>query len=87
MQEERRKLPRQRTFKGGTILFEPGGTMDCVVRNLTAAGACLEATHSTALPDHFALIIKPESVKRSCVVVWRAADRIGVHFTGPTIPQ
>lgn len=87
MQEERRKLPRQRTFKGGTILFQPGGTMDCVVRNLTAAGACLQLTHSAALPDHFALIIKPESVKRSCAVVWRAADRIGVCFADTPAPH
>jgi len=87
MQEERRKLPRQRTFKGGTILFEPGGTMDCVVRNLTAAGACLEATHSATLPDRFALIIKPESVKRSCAVVWRSEGRIGVRFIEPLTPH
>ena len=87
MQEERRKLPRHRTFKGGMILFQPAGTMDCVVRNLTAAGACLEVTHSATLPDHFALIIKPEIIRRTCAVVWRSAGRIGVRFAEPFTPH
>jgi hypothetical protein len=80
MQEERRKLPRQRTFKGGTILFDQAGTMDCVVRNLTTVGACLEVERAAALPNGFSLIIKPEIIKRSCEVVWRAASRVGVQF-------
>jgi len=87
MQEERRKLPRHRTFKGGTILFEPAGTMDCVVRNLTTVGACLEVTHAAAMPSSFVLIIKPEIVRRTCAVVWRGADRIGVRFTEPFTPH
>ena len=81
MQEERRKLPRQRTFKGGTILLQPAVTLDCVVRNLSTAGACLEVSHAAAMPASFVLIMKPEIVRRSCAVVWRGAGRIGVRFT------
>jgi hypothetical protein len=78
--QERRKLSRQRTFKGGTILLDQAGTMDCVVRNLSTAGACLDVAHAGTIPNSFSLIIKPELIKRSCEVVWRAASRIGVQF-------
>jgi len=87
MQVERRKLPRQRTFKGGTILFEPAGTMDCVIRNLSVAGACLEVSHAPAMPPSFVLIIKPEIARRTCAVVWRSAGRIGVRFAEPSPPR
>ena len=69
------------------ILFEPAGTMDCVVRNLSAAGACLEVSHAAALPPSFVLIIKPEIARRICAVVWRAPNRIGVRFTEPSPPR
>jgi hypothetical protein len=77
---ERRRTPRQRTLKGGTIIFGTAPDIDCVIRNLTEIGAALEVGRSAGIPDHFTLLIKPEIVKRTCRVVWRSAKRIGVEF-------
>ena len=77
---DRRKLPRHRTFKGGTISSASVAGITCVVRNLSAAGAMLEVESEAGIPDEFTLVIKPEYLKRTCRVIWRSAQRIGVHF-------
>ena len=77
---EHRSQPRQRTFKGGSISFDVAPAMDCVIRNLSATGACLELSNAVAVPNHFTLLIKPEILRRSCEVAWRSAARIGVRF-------
>jgi hypothetical protein len=77
---ENRQNQRQRTFKGGTISFDLGAGIDCVVKNLSATGGCLEVESPVGIPDEFTLVIKPEYLKRSCKVVWRKARRIGVRF-------
>ena len=77
---ENRAGPRLRTLKGGLILFGLAPAIDCVVRNLSETGACLEVASPVGIPDDFTLLIKPELKKRDCKVAWRAADRIGVRF-------
>ncbi len=54
--------------------------IDCVVRNLSPAGACLELDCPGSLPDQFSLIIRPENVRRSCRLIWRGENRLGVRF-------
>ena len=78
--EERRKLPRQRTFKGGVIIFGTAPVVECTIRNLTDTGAGLEVGPPAVVPDHFTLLIKPERLKRSCQVIWRQPGKIGVRF-------
>lgn len=77
--EERRATPRLRTLKGGLILFGSAPTFDCVIRNMSDVGALLVVSPA-GIPDEFTLVIKPEMRKRACRVVWRSADRMGVHF-------
>jgi PilZ domain-containing protein len=77
---EKRATPRVRILKGGSIIFGTASTVDCVVRNLSEAGACLEVASPVGIPDDFNLQIKPETTKRDCHVVWRSANRIGVYF-------
>ena len=78
--EQQGRAPRQRTFKGGSIAFDRAASIDCLVRNLSATGACLEVETPVGIPDEFTLIIKPEYLRRSCRVAWRAVKRIGVRF-------
>src|ERR1700688_3166262 len=61
---EYRKHPRHRTLKGGKIIYNRRLTViDCVIRNLSPGGACLEVnTHY--LPDEFQLTIPPCSVHK-----------------------
>jgi len=75
--DERRKNPRRRVLKSGTISFDRGESLDCVVRNISELGACLERVN---IPDDFTLIVKTAKMIRLCHVVWRAGRRIGVSF-------
>ena len=79
--QDRRQIQRHRTFKGGSISFERYAGIDCVVRNLSERGACLELDCPGSLPDDFSLIIRPENVRRTCRLVWRAERRLGVRFS------
>ena len=78
---KQRRSQRLRTLKGGSILFGTGAAIDCVIRNISETGAALEIATPVGIPDNFTLLIKPGRIKRSCRVVWRSADRIGVQFT------
>jgi hypothetical protein len=77
--EERRQHQRIRTFKSGTISTGAGST-ECLVRNVSKTGACLELENPASIPEKFKLIIKPDNVFRTCKVVWRTDRRIGVRF-------
>ena len=78
--QERRFTQRNRTFKSGTILFGVAGGIECIVRNVSEAGACLEPVSHIGIPENFKLLIKPENRSQTCYVVWRSAQRIGVSF-------
>jgi len=80
--DERRKLPRHRTLKAGSISFNRAAGIDCRVRNLSSIGACLEVASQTGIPDDFTLVIGSEHLKQPCHVIWRTATRMGVEFQG-----
>ena len=76
---EYRKHPRHRTLKGGKIIFNRRLTvMDCIIRNMSAGGACLEVAAPAALPKRFVLL--HGKTKKSCLVVWKVGRRLGVSF-------
>jgi hypothetical protein len=77
--ENNRAAPRQRTLKAGTIEFS-GGTIDCVVRNISETGAALEVASPMGIPTKFNLLISGNVAKRPCRVVWIKDKRIGVAF-------
>ena len=78
---EHRRSPRLRTIKGGSIIFGLTATIDCIIRNMSDAGASLEVANPGGIPGEFTLLIRPEIIKRKCHVVWRTGRRIGVRFT------
>jgi hypothetical protein len=77
--DNNRVAPRQRVFKAGTIEFS-GGTIDCVVRNISETGAALEVASPVGIPAEFNLFISGNIAKRPCRVVWVKDKRIGVTF-------
>ena len=77
--KERRRTPRQRTFKGAIISL-PLGSVECTVRNLSANGALLELQGPALVPDHFELVIRPENRRHFCHVIHRQTRRLGVVF-------
>src|SRR5689334_13335398 len=64
--DEKRLGFRKKTLKGGTISHGIVGGIECVIRNLSSAGACLEVEDAIVLPDKFGLVIKPECTRRQC---------------------
>jgi hypothetical protein len=79
--DERRKVPRLRTLKAGSISFNRASGIDCRVRNLTGTGACLEVASQIGIPDDFVLVIEHDHLKQPCHVIWRTATRMGVEFS------
>jgi len=47
---------------------------------MSERGALLEVSNPAGIPDVLTLIIKPEIVRRTCVVAWRSGIKIGVKF-------
>jgi len=78
--DERRKVQRHRTLKAGSITFNRDAGVDCRVRNLSPAGACLEVASQLGIPDEFVLVVEIDHVKAPCHVIWRTATRLGVEF-------
>ena len=77
---ERRRELRLPTFKGAKIYIRGASAIDCVVRNFSSQGACLEVDHQHDIPENFDLVISKELSARPCRVVWRQGERIGVEF-------
>jgi PilZ domain len=77
--EDHRITPRQRVLKAGTIEFS-GSKVDCLIRNVSAAGAALEVTSPLWFPDVFVLVTTSDGSSRPCHIVWRNGKRIGVTF-------
>jgi PilZ domain len=78
--DERRRVQRHRTLKAGSISFNRAGGIDCRVRNISPAGACLEVASQIGIPDDFVLVVESDHLQQSCHVIWRTATRMGVEF-------
>ena len=72
------KSSRMRTLKGAQIVWPTGVPVNCIVRNLSTAGASLEV--QSPVPNTFELVFAGDQSRRSCRVVWRRETRIGVQF-------
>jgi hypothetical protein len=81
MTDDRRQTSiRPRQLKAGTIAFNRAGAIDCMVRNLSPKGACLEVTNQIGIPDRFELLVDVDHLRQNCRVAWRREKRIGVEF-------
>ena len=79
--QERRYSPRSRTLRAGRILFNnKRSVIDCMVRNISAHGACLLVANVIGIPQAFDLMIDGESASRPCIMVWYAHNRLGIEF-------
>jgi hypothetical protein len=77
--QERRLCPRRRVFKSASVVRSGNrAAIECAVRNLSDAGACLEISVVHDLSTDFALVMGASS--RSGRVVWRTRDRPGISY-------
>ena len=77
--DEHRRNPRSRVLKAGQIRFGQSA-VDCLIRNISATGACLELRSPLWFPDSFVLEMTSDGSARHCTIVWRKDGRIGVTF-------
>jgi len=77
--ESKRAAARHRVLKAASIEFN-GGTIDCVVRNVSDTGAALEVASPLGIPQAFNLVISGNRNLYRCEVKWRTESRIGVAF-------
>ena len=79
--QDRRQGHRDRVFLGGVAeINERGSTMDCVVRNVSDRGACVEIDESAKLPDEISLNIPRKGHSVLARLIWRHANRVGLAF-------
>ena len=80
MIEERRKVPRNRTLKGGRIVTNDGhSTFDCTVRNHSDSGAKLVVASIIGIPRYFGLTMQ-DGRTYNCDTIWHTETEIGVRF-------
>jgi PilZ domain len=77
---ESRRASRLHVLRTATIKFVDGGTVNCLVRNLSSTGAALEVSNLAGLPEKFILVVPGDGLHRLCRTVWRKEHRIGVTF-------
>src|SRR5260370_21385262 len=78
---DRRQRVRDRVFFGGVAAInESGSTMDCVVRNISEQGACVEFDSAAKLPEEISLAIPRTGRSFLARVIWRQADNGWLPF-------
>ena len=78
---EKRKTRRRDMHHNARLLIAPKQFLDCKLSNVSEAGALIEVADTGALPDRFLLLLAARgSVQRTCHVVWREPNRVGVEF-------
>jgi hypothetical protein len=78
---ERRKHYRVRWNAPATIYdVDQHLERPCVLSDLSAGGAKLSGVRANTIPDEFRLRT-PDGDRRTCHVVWRTDDQLGVRFT------
>ena len=79
--QDRRESVRDRVFLGGVAeINERGSTMDCVVRNFSDNGACVEFNSTVGIPDQMNLTIERKGRSFLARMIWRQANRVGLAF-------
>ena len=79
--EDRRVLQRTRVQRNAKIIVpRRSSVISCTVQNITGGGACLKIANTGGLPETFDLTFEHGRTRRSCRVVWRTTDKVGVKF-------
>ena len=84
---EHRREARQRVFLKGRIMYNNGASsLDCLVRDLSGAGARLAMSETTTLPQVFDLYVPQKDKTYRATLRWRREDGVGVGFPVEMVP-
>jgi PilZ domain len=78
--QDRRHSMRDKVLLGGVAGIGDNATMDCVVRNFSDSGACVEVDASANLPEEMNLTIARKGRSFLATLIWRQANRVGLAF-------
>jgi hypothetical protein len=79
--QDRRQSVRGKVLHGGVAeIDEHGSTMDCVVRNISDRGACVEFDSAAKLPEEMSLGISRKGRSFLARMIWRQANKVGLAF-------
>lgn len=78
---DRRQSVRDKVFYGAVAeINERGSTMDCVVRNISEGGACVEFGDAVHLPEELNLSVARKGRSFLARLIWRQANKVGLAF-------
>jgi hypothetical protein len=77
--QDRRQGVRNKVFLSGVAKLNEN-SMDCVVRNFSDGGACVEFDRSARLPEEMNLTIARKGRSFLATIIWRQANRVGLAF-------
>lgn len=79
--DEHRHDRRQRALKSARLVSrDRRSTWDCVIRDLSKAGARIRIENGLFMPAELTLVLISEEIEIPCVVKWRRPGEIGVRF-------
>ncbi|WP_024515606.1 PilZ domain-containing protein [Bradyrhizobium sp. Tv2a-2] len=78
--QDRRANARDKVLFGGRAAVDARSSMNCVVRNLSENGACVEVDGDARVPQEINLTIARKGRSYLAQVVWREANRLGLAF-------
>jgi hypothetical protein len=79
--QEHRTTERVRSFLRAQIIFNNRmTTIECIIKNYSAAGAKIALNDTLTVPTDFDLYIPAKQRKHHARLVWRDKDAIGVNF-------
>jgi hypothetical protein len=78
---DRRQSVRDKVLYSGVAeINDRASTMDCVVRNISERGACVELDSAGTLPREMNLTIARKGRSFLARLIWRQANRVGLAF-------
>lgn len=79
--QDRRARVRDKVFFGGMAeISQTGSTVDCIVRNLSDSGACVEFDSAKPIPDEVNLTVARKGRSYLARMIWRQANLVGLAF-------
>ena len=80
MQDRRQSVRDKVRFGGVAEVSERGSAMNCVVRNFSDSGACVEIAGGAKLPKQVTLKIARKGKAYLAQLIWRQANKVGLAF-------
>lgn len=79
--QDRRQGTRDKVLFGGVAAVnERGSTLNCVVRNISDTGACVEFDSAAKLPEQINLTVARKGRSFLARLIWRHANKVGLAF-------